>query len=78
MTQSTFKDVQNAISEHVAKGVLYRMYVLEVKHLLSFTLLPRAVFEHLQLDWFDEEMLTTDIGECIMVEGERVKSRCPY
>ena len=31
----------------------------------------RAVQEHLQLDWFDEEMLTTDIGECIMVEGEQ-------
>ena len=44
LTQSTFKDVQNAIREHVAKGVPFTecMSSPEVKHLLSFTSL-RAV-----------------------------------
>lgn len=79
LTQSTFKDVQNAIREHVAKGVPFTecMFRPGSEAFTEFYRQVRAVQEHLQLDWFDEEMLTTDIGECIMVEGERVPLDVP-
>jgi len=74
-----FEDVQNTIREHVKQGVPFTecMFRPGSEAFTEFYRQVRAVQEHLKLDWFDKELLTTDIGECIMVEGQLVPLDVP-
>ena len=79
LTQSQFEDVQNAIREHVAKNVPFTecMFRAGSPAFTEFYRQVREVADKLNLDWQDQELLTTDIGECIMVEGELVPLDVP-
>ena len=79
LTQSQFEDVQAAIREHVAKNVPFTECMFRPGS-AAFTEFYRQVREcadKLNLDWEDQELLATDIGECIMVEGEMVALDVP-
>lgn len=79
LTQSQFEDVQAAIREHVAKGVPFTecMFRAGSPAFTEFYRQVREVADKLNLDWQDQELLDTDIGECIMVEGELVPLDVP-
>ena len=72
-------DIQNAIREHVKQGIPFTecMFRAGSPAFTEFYRQVRAVREHLNLDWQDQELLDTDIGECIMVEGELVPLDVP-
>ena len=72
-------DIQNAIREHVKQGIPFTecMFRAGSPAFTEFYRQVRVVREHLNLDWQDEELLDTDIGECIMVEGELVPLDVP-
>ena len=79
ITQSQFEDVQAAIREHVAKNVPFTECMFRPGS-AAFTEFYRQVREcadKLNLDWEDQELIATDIGECIMVEGEMVALDVP-
>jgi len=79
LTQSQFEDVQAAIREHVAKRVPFTECMFRPGS-AAFTEFYRQVREcadKLNLDWEDQELISTDIGECIMVEGEMVALDVP-
>jgi len=79
LTQSQFEDVQAAIREHVAKRVPFTECMFRPGS-TAFTEFYRQVREcadKLNLDWEDQELIATDIGECIMVEGEMVALDVP-
>ena len=79
LTQSQFEDVQAAIREHVAKRVPFTECMFRPGS-AAFTEFYRQVREcadKLNLDWEDQELIATDIGECIMVEGEMVALDVP-
>jgi hypothetical protein len=79
LTQSQFEDVQAAIREHVAKNVPFTECMFRPGS-AAFTEFYRQVREcadKLNLDWEDQELISTDIGECIMVEGEMVALDVP-
>jgi hypothetical protein len=79
MSLSEFEDVQAAIREHVAKRVPFTECMFRPGS-AAFTEFYRQVREcadKLNLDWEDQELLATDIGECIMVEGEMVALDVP-
>jgi len=79
LTQSQFEDVQNAIREHVKQGIPFTecMFRAGSPAFTEFYRQVREVADKLNLDWQDQELLTTDIGECIMVEGELVPLDVP-
>ena len=79
LTQSQFEDVQAAIREHVAKRVPFTECMFRPGS-AAFTEFYRQVREcadKLNLDWEDQELIATDIGECIMVEGAMVALDVP-
>lgn len=79
LTQSQFEDVQAAIREHVAKNVPFTECMFRPGS-AAFTEFYRQVREcadKLNLDWEDQELIATDIGECIMVEDEMVALDVP-
>jgi hypothetical protein len=79
MSMSEFEDVQAAIREHVAKRVPFTECMFRPGS-TAFTEFYRQVREcadKLNLDWEDQELIATDIGECIMVEGEIVALDVP-
>ena len=79
MNISEFEDVQAAIREHVAKRVPFTECMFRPGS-AAFTEFYRQVREcadKLNLDWEDQELIATDIGECIMVEGEMVALDVP-
>lgn len=79
MSISEFEDVQAAIREHVAKNVPFTECMFRPGS-TAFTEFYRQVREcadKLNLDWEDQELIATDIGECIMVEGEMVALDVP-
>ena len=79
MSLSEFEDVQAAIREHVAKNVPFTECMFRPGS-TAFTEFYRQVREcadKLNLDWEDQELIATDIGECIMVEGEMVALDVP-
>jgi len=79
MSISEFDDVQAAIREHVAKRVPFTECMFRPGS-TAFTEFYRQVREcadKLNLDWEDQELIATDIGECIMVEGEIVALDVP-
>lgn len=74
-----FDDVQAAIREHVKQGIPFTecMFRAGSPAFTEFYRQVREVADKLNLDWQDQELLTTDIGECIMVEGELVPLDVP-
>ncbi|MBL6771125.1 MAG: hypothetical protein ISQ22_07130 [Rhizobiales bacterium] len=79
VTQSQFEDVQAAIREHIKMSVPFTecMFRAGSPAFTEFYRQVREVADKLNLDWQDQELLTTDIGECIMVEGELVPLDVP-
>ena len=79
LTQSQFEDVQNAIREHVKMGVPFTecMFRAGSSAFTEFYRQVREVAHKLNLDWQDQELLNTDIGECIIVDGEVVPLDVP-
>lgn len=71
--------VKQAIQEHIKQKVPFTECMFRPGS-EAFTLFYRTVKgirEHLDLDWQDEELLDTDIGECVIVEGELVPLDVP-
>lgn len=79
LKQSQFEDVQNAIREHVKQGIPFTecMFRAGSPAFTEFYRQVREVADKLNLDWQDQELLTTDIGECIVVEDELVPLDVP-
>ncbi len=79
LTQSQFEDVQAAIREHIKMGVPFTecMFRAGSPAFTEFYRQVRECADKLNLDWQDQELLNTDIGECIMVEGELVPLDVP-
>ena len=71
--------VEEAIKEHIARGIPFSecMFRPGSEAFTEFYTRVRKMRESLDLDWQDQELLDTDIGECIMVEGERVPLDVP-
>ena len=71
--------VEEAIREHIACGVPFSecMFRPGSEAFTEFYTRVREMRESLDLDWQDQELLDTNIGECIMVEGERVPLDVP-
>lgn len=71
--------VEEAIREHIARGVPFSecMFRPGSAAFTEFYTRVREMRESLDLDWQDAELLDTDIGECIMIEGERVPLDVP-
>ena len=71
--------VEEAIKEHIARGIPFSecMFRPGSEAFTEFYTRVREMRESLDLDWQDQELLDTDIGECIMVEGERVPLDVP-
>jgi len=79
LTQSQFEDVQAAIREHVAKDVPFTecMFRPGSEAFTEFYRQVRECADKLNLDWEDQELIATDIGECTMIEGEMVALDVP-
>ena len=81
--QEFYKDdaVTKAIDEHIKQGVPFTECMFRPgSH--AFTEFYRRVKQlyaegKIEVDWQDAELLETDIGECIIVEGERVPLDVP-
>ena len=71
--------VDNAIAEHIKRGVPFTECMFRPGS-EAFTMFYRAVREireDINMDWFDSEMLDTDIGECVEIDGEIVPLDVP-
>jgi len=71
--------VDNAIAEHIKRGVPFTECMFRPGS-EAFTMFYRAVREmreDIDMDWFDREMLDTDIGECVEIDGEIVPLDVP-
>jgi hypothetical protein len=71
--------VDRTIAEHIKKGVPFTECMFRPGS-EAFTMFYRAVREmreSIDMDWFDREMLDTDIGECIEIDGEIVPLDVP-
>lgn len=71
--------VEEAIREHIARGVPFSecMFRPGSEAFTEFYTRVREMRESLDLDWQDQELLDTNIGECIMIEGESVPLDVP-
>ena len=71
--------VELAIQEHIKKGVPFSECIFRPGStaFTEFYKRVREMRESLSLDWQDQELLDTDIGECITVEGELVPLDVP-
>lgn len=71
--------VELAIKEHIARGVPFSecMFRPGSKAFTEFYNTLREMRDTLELDWQDQELLDTDIGECVVIEGERVPLDVP-
>jgi len=72
-------NVDAAIAEHVKQGVPFSecMFRPGSEAFTLFYETVRAQSDILELDWKDQELLDTNIGECIIVEGERTPLDVP-
>ena len=71
--------VDRAIAEHIKRGVPFTECMFRPGS-EAFTMFYRAVREireDINMDWFDSEMLDTDIGECVEIDGEIVPLDVP-
>lgn len=73
---------QIAVDEHIERGIPFRECIFRPgsRAFTEFYDIARAMMAEgkLDLDWHDEELLATDIGKCIYVEGERVPLDVPF
>lgn len=74
--------VNKAIKEHIDRNIPFRECIFRPGS-KSFTEFYRTVKEmyangQLTLDWQDEELLATDIGECIRINGETIPLDVPF
>ena len=78
-TEFNLTPAQKAIREHIKRGVPFSecMFRPGSEAFTEFYTRVREMRESLDLDWQDAELLDTNIGECIMVEGERVPLDVP-
>ena len=72
-------NVDAAIAEHIKQGVPFSecMFRPGSEAFTLFYETVRAQRDSLGLDWQDQELLDTNIGECIIVEGERTPLDVP-
>ena len=71
--------VDRAIAEHIKRGVPFTECMFRPGS-EAFTMFYRGVREmreSIDMDWFDREMLDTDIGECVEIDGEVVPLDVP-
>ena len=71
--------VDRAIAEHIKRGVPFTECMFRPGS-EAFTMFYRGVREmreSIDMDWFDREMLDTDIGECVEIDGEIVPLDVP-
>ena len=71
--------VDKTIAEHIKKNIPFTECMSRPGS-LAFTEFYKQVrerAEELNLDWEDQELIATDIGECIMVEGEMIALDVP-
>jgi len=71
--------VDRAIAEHIKRGVPFTECMFRPGS-EAFTMFYRGVREmreSIDMDWFDSEMLDTDIGECVEIDGEIVPLDVP-
>ena len=71
--------VDKTIAEHIKKNIPFTECMFRPGS-LAFTEFYKQVrerAEELNLDWEDQELIATDIGECIMVEGEMIALDVP-
>jgi len=78
-TEFDLTPAQRAIREHIKRGVPFSecMFRPGSEAFTEFYTRVREMRENLDLDWQDAELLDTNIGECIMVEGESVPLDVP-
>ena len=78
-TEFNLTPAQRAIREHIKRNVPFSecMFRPGSEAFTEFYTRVREMRESLDLDWQDAELLDTNIGECIMVEGERVPLDVP-
>jgi len=74
-------DVTKAIQEHIERGVPFTecMFRPGSQAFTDFYREVKRLYNEgkIEVDWQDAELLETDIGECIIVEGERVPLDVP-
>jgi hypothetical protein len=71
--------VDKTIAEHIKKNIPFTECMFRPGS-LAFTEFYKQVrerAEELNLDWEDQELIATDIGECIMIEDEMVALDVP-
>jgi hypothetical protein len=71
--------VNKTIAEHIKKNIPFTECMFRPGS-LAFTEFYKQVrerAEELNLDWEDQELIATDIGECIMIEDEMVALDVP-
>ena len=71
--------VNKTIAEHIKKNIPFTECMFRPGS-LAFTEFYKQVrerAEELNLDWEDQELIATDIGECVMIEGEMVALDVP-
>jgi hypothetical protein len=71
--------VDRTIAEHIKRGVPFTECMFRPGS-EAFTMFYRGVREmreSIDMDWFDSEMLDTDIGECVEIDGEVVPLDVP-
>ena len=71
--------VDKTIAEHIKKNIPFTECMFRPGS-LAFTEFYKQVrerAEELNLDWEDQELIATDIGECIMIEGEMIALDVP-
>ena len=71
--------VDRAIAEHIKRGVPFTECMFRPGS-EAFTMFYRGIREmreSIDMDWFDREMLDTDIGECVEIDGEIVPLDVP-
>jgi hypothetical protein len=71
--------VDRAIAEHIKRGVPFTecMFRPGSEAFTMFYQGVREMRESIDMDWFDSEMLDTDIGECVEIDGEVVPLDVP-
>lgn len=71
--------VSQAIEEHKKQNVPFSecMFRAGSEAFTEFYKQVRENKDNFNLDWQDQELLDTDIGECIVIEGERVPLDVP-
>lgn len=81
-TSAINENVNKAINEHIRQQIPFRESIFRPgsQAFTEFYRLAKKLYAEgkLDLDWQDEELLATDIGECVKVNGEIVPLDIPF